>query len=724
MTTPHDDELRSALLDAPDHRPDFWAPLDTDLAAEEREDMVPLTPVRSVGQRGRGLLLAAAALTVLGGIGAWFAFGGDDDGPNVAVDPEPPVTTAPDPTTSDPTVVETLPAHAPEFVVATVERTAAAGLAGTFTLTATEDGTLILRGEDAGLSYHAPSGATSSRDGDVTVNEIDPIDGRRRLESLLMLDVAEAVRYGRLGRESDRDGRLTIEATVELADNESAGWFDRTASVVIDDVTGLVLEATITGAEGEVVESIRLTDLQWDDRSADRSTAIVVAPPAGIDSDWTRMEGLPNQPVVGDRYLVPDGIEPIRTFTTTAPVQSGSEAGNPEADGAYVIDVTTGPWHHSKIVVLGRADGGWQDPLAEEGWFSDPEAVAPDSGVLAGIAGLLVATPPIRPRAWFDAGDEIVAISGLVDPATAGKLWNLVSAAAGPEPFVPTDLPVITTAPSGAESAFSIEGADGGGMVVARRAEDGAAGSTAWYRAADEIWWEPDRGGIRPWYPERMLDTAGTHAVVLLDAFLDDDGEIAVIYGEVPSPDDVEPGEANLWLQRFGQPRSEAVNLGWFTGPEYGVDAATRGGDRIAISAGADLGEIFSFVDLEGTEIDEPNNPVPVGHRYNEPPWYQHVALAPDGGTLAFIEGPDDPIGDWDLVVVDLETGDNLARITLYEQGTETVTHLDFDGTWAVISRDDPIVDRSEPVTALAVNTATGTVSSLPGTAGIVTLGR
>ena len=74
--------------------------------------------------------------------------------------------------------------------------------------------------------------------------------------------------------------------------------------------------------------------------------------------------------------------------------------------------------------------------------------------------------------------------------------------------------------------------------------------------------------------------------------------------------------------------------------------------------------------------------------------------------------------------MVDLETGDNLARITLYKQGTETVTHLDFDGTWAVISRDDPVVDRSEPVTALAVNTATGTVSSLPGTAGIVTLGR
>lgn len=63
------------------------------------------------------------------------------------------------------------------------------------------------------------------------------------------------------------------------------------------------------------------------------------------------------------------------------------------------------------------------------------------------------------------------------------------------------------------------------------------------------------------------------------------------------------------------------------------------------------------------------------------------MALAPDGRTLAFVEGPDgdrqeqDTVGDHSLVVVDLDSGDETARITLFERGTETVTYVDFDGT-------------------------------------------
>ncbi len=402
-------------------------------------------------------------------------------------------------------------------------------------------------------------------------------------------------------------------------------------------------------------------------------------------------------------------MDPVRTFTTTAPVQSGSEAGNPEADGAYVIDVTTAPWRHSKIVVLGRTEGGWQDPLAEEGWFTEPTQVK-TNGVLAGPGLVVTATPPVRPRAWSDAlAFEIVAIEGLVDPATARRLVDLTVAGSDPGGVRP-EVPAVTVAPDGAESAFSITDIDGGGSVVARLTEGGAAAETAWSRAVDEIRWEPERGGIRPWFPESVLDTGDAHAVVLLDAFVDDDGEIAVIYGEVPPPGGLDGAETDVWLQRFGQSRVEAISLGWFAAIEYGVDAASRGGDRIAISAGADLGEVFSFVDLEGNEIEEPDNPVPVGHRYNEPPYYQYAALGPDGRTLAFIEGPDwdrtteTTVGDWELVVVDLDGGDETARIALFDRGTIEVTHLDFDGTWAVVSRDDPIVDRAEPVTALAVN--------------------
>jgi hypothetical protein len=718
MTTPHDDELRSALSDAPDHRPDFWATLDADLGAEERENVVPLATTGSARPRGRGLLLAAAVLAVLGGIGAWFAFGGDDDGPNVAVDPDPSVTTAPEATTPPTTVGEGVPETGVRSMTAMVERTSVSGLSGTFGLVADEDGTIILRGEEAEFGYHAPSGATWSREGNDWVNEIDPIHGRRQLDSLLSLDLAAAVRYGGLGTAGERDDRPTIEATVELADNESAGWSDRVATVTIDDETGFVLDATVIDADGKVVEELRLTGIQWVEAPAGVSGAV------GVDSDWTVTQGLPAAPVVGGRYLVPDGMDAVRTFTTEAAVPSGSEAENPLSDGAYVVDVTTGPWRHSKIIVFGRTAGEWKDPLAEEGWIFE--------GVVnPGTQPVIVAEPPLRPRAWlevspYDGGQEVVAVSGLVDPATANRLLDLTRQEGEPVPEFADNLPAITVAPDGAESAFAISGDDSGGLVVARRTAGDVAAETAWARATDEIWWEPASGvlGVEP----LLLDTRDAHAVVLLDAFVDDDGEIAVIYGEVPSPGGLDGAETNVWLQRFGQPRSDAVALGWFAGIEHGVDAANRGGDRIAVSAGADLGEVFTFYDLAGNELDLPNNPVTVGHRYNEPPWYQHVSLAPDGRTLAFIEGPDwdstteTTIGDWELVVVDLDSGDETARITLFERGTETVTHLDFDGTWAVVSRDDPIVNRAEPVTALAVNTATGTVSSLPDTAGIVTL--
>ena len=73
--------------------------------------------------------------------------------------------------------------------------------------------------------------------------------------------------------------------------------------------------------------------------------------------------------------------------------------------------------------------------------------------------------------------------------------------------------------------------------------------------------------------------------------------------------------------------------------------------------------------------------------------------------------------------MIDLDTVDETARIALFHQGTETVTHLDFDGTWVVVSRDDPMVDRIPPA-ALAVSVDDGTVTELPDTTGIVTLPR
>ena len=168
MTTPHDDELRSDLLDAPDHRPDFWAALDTDLAAEEREDMAPLGPPprppswpRPTGGGGgpggvgwhRRLVRPQRRSRRKGCGGRPGAHGdhgvGRDDS---AHDCRWGVTDT-----------------GVQSVTAMVERTSVSGLSGTFSLVADEDGTIIVRGDDpswAGTRPRGRRGASKERLGE------------------------------------------------------------------------------------------------------------------------------------------------------------------------------------------------------------------------------------------------------------------------------------------------------------------------------------------------------------------------------------------------------------------------------------------------------------------------------------------------------------------------------------------------------------------------------
>lgn len=76
-----DADLGAALrsLAVPDHRSDFW----TELEADMKADRLPVAPVHEIGSRGRGyrqLLVAAAAITVLGGtFGAFTAWSNRSD---------------------------------------------------------------------------------------------------------------------------------------------------------------------------------------------------------------------------------------------------------------------------------------------------------------------------------------------------------------------------------------------------------------------------------------------------------------------------------------------------------------------------------------------------------------------------------------------------------------------------------------------------------------------
>lgn len=144
-----------------------------------------------------------------------------------------------------------------------------------------------------------------------------------------------------------------------------------------------------------------------------------------------------------------------------------------------------------------------------------------------------------------------------------------------------------------------------------------------------------------------------------------------------------------LYIQNLQSGRRRRVTDA--SGPEYGVTRASFGGSVIAVSASADLTEVFSFMRADGTEVSDPPSPTEK-LPYGVPPYMTDAVLSPDGKTLAYLEGPDfdqqeqEEVGNWVLVVRDQTNAREIHRVQVAE-GRTCIPWLDFDGRWAVFSR-------------------------------------
>lgn len=206
------------------------------------------------------------------------------------------------------------------------------------------------------------------------------------------------------------------------------------------------------------------------------------------------------------------------------------------------------------------------------------------------------------------------------------------------------------------------------------------------------------------------LDTSEADVVKLYDAAVIDD-EPHVLYGTVRGGQQREP-EGDVLLQ--GLESGDRVTITEAARPEFGVYQASYGGGIIVTSATADLTEIFGFYHPDGTEVADRPNPTE-DLAYNAPPFMAHAALDPTGEVLAYLEGPDvegggtgqELVGEWELVLLDLGTGDERHRVRVAPQ-EEAVVWLDFDGRWAVISkaeRTEIIGKGGDPLPAVVVDT-------------------
>ena len=107
------------------------------------------------------------------------------------------------------------------------------------------------------------------------------------------------------------------------------------------------------------------------------------------------------------------------------------------------------------------------------------------------------------------------------------------------------------------------------------------------------------------------------------------------------------------------------VAFGTAFAPEYGVDSIDVVDELAVVSAFADLTELVTYTDAEGTDIilPSPTDDLPYG---GEP--FVHLAVfSPDGSEVAWIEGPENYpdesgvatwFGDWRVRSIDLLTGE------------------------------------------------------------------
>lgn len=145
-----------------------------------------------------------------------------------------------------------------------------------------------------------------------------------------------------------------------------------------------------------------------------------------------------------------------------------------------------------------------------------------------------------------------------------------------------------------------------------------------------------------------------------------------------------------LYIQDLHEGRRRRVTES--SGPVYLMTRASYGGGMIATSSSADLTEVFQFLRPDGTEIKDPPSPT-AELPYNQPPYMTDAVLSADGSSLAYLEGPDwdqqteEVVGDWVLVVRDRTRGREAHRVKVAD-GDACITWLDFDGRWAVLSRE------------------------------------
>lgn len=282
-------------------------------------------------------------------------------------------------------------------------------------------------------------------------------------------------------------------------------------------------------------------------------------------------------------------------------------------------------------------------------------------------------------------------------PSAGPWLIPTVEAGAGAgdhPPVLFTDGPAVRRLAGGAveevariEPAAGLAVGDGAGTVVAERLAmaGSGGGGTAPSDAGSGLPATADALVVVGDAGISALETGPARALHLYDAFRRG-GHAHVLYGRRMGAEEDEPS-GPVVLHDLATGNTVSITTGFQV--EFHTYAASAARDVLVTSAFSDLTESFAFHRYDGSQVTDRHNPTDE-LPYNAPPLLVHATLSPDGQRLAYLSGPDfdgatdQTRGQWQLVVADRD-GTEILRLTVAGQGVE-LTHLDYDGRWALIS--------------------------------------
>jgi hypothetical protein len=155
--------------------------------------------------------------------------------------------------------------------------------------------------------------------------------------------------------------------------------------------------------------------------------------------------------------------------------------------------------------------------------------------------------------------------------------------------------------------------------------------------------------------------------------------------------------------------------VGTVGGFERGPTRVSYGGGRFLLSMSAEGFTWFEFLAGDGSPVEVPGNPRTEEQSQEDFLVFAgHGSLAPDGSTMAYLRGHPRSEAPFQLVVVDLGSGEELMVTPVEGAHDTTVTRLEWDGEAAVVS----FTDRSPVVLA------GGQIVSRPEVAGTASLIR